>query len=153
MLRGHERLSCPLPLFDTRRSSICQSLCKETVSLAAILKWRDLAAGADTPSVSKNGWWWSSKPQFTSKKCPSWLHSEALLRSGGWSAEHYPMIYKFGYCHCPYTRFYNHKFGYHHDPYDKWEHMKVLYISAETISPGFVEASLIQRHKGSLALR
>jgi len=61
---------------------------------------------------------------------------------------HYPLIYKFGYCHCAHTRFYNKKFGYISDPYDKWEHLKVLFVSAEPVAPGFVEASLIQRHKG-----
>ena len=66
-------------------------------------------------------------------------------------AKHAPVVYKFGYCHCPHTRFYNQKFGYWHDPYHKWEHLKVLYMAAEPISPGFVEAALIQRHKGFFA--
>ena len=58
-----------------------------------------------------------------------------------------PLIYKVGYTHCPWTRFFNNKFGYHLDR-DKWTNMKVLYVSGEPISPGFVEAALIQRHKG-----
>ena len=62
----------------------------------------------------------------------------------------YPLIYKFGYCHCLFNRFYNQKWGYFYEKHCQWEHMKLLYISAEPISPGFVEASLIQRHKGHL---
>ena len=62
--------------------------------------------------------------------------------------KHYPLIYKFGYCHCAHARFYNRKFGYFNDRFDKWEHLKVLFISAEPVAPGFVEAALIQRYKG-----
>ena len=32
-----------------------------------------------------------------------------------------PCVFKVGYTHCPYFRFYNKKFGYTYDPYDKWE--------------------------------
>ena len=63
--------------------------------------------------------------------------------------KHWPCIYKIGYCHDPYTRFYNRKYGYYFDKYDKWEHMKVLYMASEALTPGFVEAALIQRHKGA----
>ena len=61
-----------------------------------------------------------------------------------------PCVFKVGFTHCAYFRFYNKKFGYVYDPYDKWEKMIVIYCSSETISPGYIEAALIQRHKGYL---
>ena len=61
-----------------------------------------------------------------------------------------PCVFKVGYTHCPYFRFYNKKFGYTYDPYDKWEKMVVIYCSSEAISPGYIEAAIIQRHKGIL---
>ena len=63
---------------------------------------------------------------------------------------HGPATYKLGYTHCPHTRFYNQKFGYAFESHG-WEQMLVLYVASETISPAFVEAALIQQHKGILA--
>lgn len=65
--------------------------------------------------------------------------------------KYYPLIYKFGYCSDAHSRFYNKKYGYHLSC-DKWEHMKILYASAEPVSPGFVEGALIQKHKGYFPL-
>ena len=62
---------------------------------------------------------------------------------------HAPCIFKAGYTHCPIYRFYNDVFGYIHEK-DRWEKMTVVYVSHEVISPSFVEAAIIQRHKGSL---
>ena len=59
-----------------------------------------------------------------------------------------PCIYKIGYTHCAYFRFFNQLFGYAHEK-DKWEKMLVVYASSEAISPSFVEGAMIQRHKGS----
>ena len=61
-----------------------------------------------------------------------------------------PCIYKFGYTHCAYFRFYNDMYGYCREA-DGWEKMVVLYAASETISPSFIEGALIQRHKGILA--
>lgn len=61
----------------------------------------------------------------------------------------YPCIWKVGYTHDGYFRFYNAKFGYKHQA-DRWEKMTIIYASSETISPAFVEAAVIQRHKGYL---
>lgn len=61
----------------------------------------------------------------------------------------YPCIYKVGYTHNPSWRFHNSVYGYRHDA-AKWSNMVVLYAASETISPSFVEAALIQRHKGHL---
>ena len=61
----------------------------------------------------------------------------------------YPCIYKFGFTHCASFRFHNAKFGYKHEQ-DLWQKMIVVYASSEPVSPGFVEAALIQRHKGFL---
>ena len=60
---------------------------------------------------------------------------------------HQPLIFKVGYTHCAYARYYNSKFGYVHNK-DKWEHLLVLYAAGETTSPAFVEAALIQHFKG-----
>lgn len=61
----------------------------------------------------------------------------------------YPCIWKVGYSHCAHFRFYNSKFGYQHEV-EKWQKMFVIYAASETISPGFVEGAIIQRHKGFL---
>ena len=62
--------------------------------------------------------------------------------------QHKPLIYKFGYCYDAPVRFYNRTFGYVLDK-EKWDFLLVLYASSETISPGFVEASLIHQFKGN----
>lgn len=59
-----------------------------------------------------------------------------------------PCVYKVGYTHCAYFRFHNRKFGYAHEK-QRWQQMIVIYAASEPISPGFVEAAIIQRHKGS----
>ena len=61
-----------------------------------------------------------------------------------------PCIFKIGYSHCAHFRFYNQKFGYKHDKKCGWERMIVIYAACETISPGYIEAAIIQRHKGIL---
>lgn len=60
-----------------------------------------------------------------------------------------PAVYKFGFTHCPHFRFRNANFGYAMDPYQKWDMMVLLYASHECVGPAFVEASLIQKHKGN----
>ena len=62
-----------------------------------------------------------------------------------------PMVYKIGYTHCPFTRFFNRKFGYVRDPHQKWEKMVVVYVSDETVGPSFLEAAMIHCHRGPLA--
>ena len=57
-----------------------------------------------------------------------------------------PMTFKVGYTHCAYFRFYNRTFGYS-SSIDKWERMVVVYAAAETISPSFVEAAMIEKFK------
>lgn len=61
----------------------------------------------------------------------------------------YPCIYKVGFTHCAYFRLHNTKFGYKHER-DLWQKMIVIYAASEPVSPGFVEAAIIQRHKGFL---
>ena len=64
-----------------------------------------------------------------------------------------PMVFKLGFTHCPFTRFFNPKFGYFHDRHQKWERMIILHVSHECVGPAFLEAALIQRYKGlSIAL-
>lgn len=65
-------------------------------------------------------------------------------------AKQYPCIYKVGYTHCAWFRFYNDVFGYVLDR-DRWQLMTVLYAASEVTSPAFVEAALIQREKGCLS--
>ena len=60
-----------------------------------------------------------------------------------------PCIFKIGYTHCAFYRFYNDMFGYVREM-DRWQKMVVLYASHETTGPSFVEGALIQRHKGHL---
>ena len=64
-------------------------------------------------------------------------------------AKNKPVIFKIGYTHDAYVRFYNRKFGYVLAQVN-WEHMLVLYAASGTISPGFVEAALIHHYKGFL---
>ena len=61
----------------------------------------------------------------------------------------YPCIFKVGYTHNPTWRFHNKIYGYGNDV-AKWSNMVVLYAASETISPSYIEAALIQRHKGPL---
>lgn len=63
-----------------------------------------------------------------------------------------PMTFKVGYTHCAYFRFYNPIFGYS-TSIDKWERMVVVYAAAETISPSFVEAAMIEKFKCNLLKR
>ena len=62
----------------------------------------------------------------------------------------WPLIYKVGYTHDAVWRFRNSLYGYSHDRFHQWDRMRVLYAAPETISPAYVEAALIQRHKGCL---
>lgn len=62
--------------------------------------------------------------------------------------KHKPLVYKFGYCYDAHVRYYNRKFGYVLDR-EGWDCLLVLYAAGEPISPSFVEASLIQKYKGS----
>ena len=64
-------------------------------------------------------------------------------------AKYQPCIFKVGYTHCAYYRFYNDLYGYIRET-DRWEKMVVIYAASETTSPAFVEGALIQRHKGAL---
>ena len=60
-----------------------------------------------------------------------------------------PCVFKAGYTHCPHFRFYNKMYGYINDVV-KWEEMIVIHAASETISCSFIEAAIIQRHKGIL---
>ena len=60
-----------------------------------------------------------------------------------------PMTFKVGYTHCAHFRFYNPTFGYK-TSIDKFERMVVVYAAAETISPSFVEAAMIEKFKSNL---
>ena len=64
-------------------------------------------------------------------------------------SEQGPVVFKFGFTHCPWTRLRNSRFGYIKER-QKWERMTVLYASAEAIGPSFLEAALISKYKGSL---
>ena len=61
-----------------------------------------------------------------------------------------PCIFKIGITHCAHFRFFNDVFGYVHEKHDKWERMVVIFASNEAVGPSFIEAALIQRHKGFL---
>ena len=60
-----------------------------------------------------------------------------------------PMVYKIGFSYDPHNRFYNKSFGYVLDR-QRWERMIIVYVSAETMGPAFLEAALIQQFKGLL---
>ena len=60
-----------------------------------------------------------------------------------------PLVFKFGWTHCPTTRLRNKKFGYINEK-QNWEKMLVLFASWEAVGPGFLESALIQKYKGSL---
>lgn len=62
-----------------------------------------------------------------------------------------PCIYKVGYTHDAFFRFYNDVFGYTMER-DGWERMVVLYAASEAVSPAFIEGALIQREKGCLVV-
>lgn len=65
-------------------------------------------------------------------------------------AEQGPVVFKFGFTHCPSTRLRNKRFGYIKER-QKWERMMILYASAEAIGPSFLEAALVSKYKGSLS--
>lgn len=62
-----------------------------------------------------------------------------------------PCVYKIGFTGDATKRWYSQRYGYSKDPL-KWTQLIVVYAASETISPAFVEAALIQRHKGNLDL-
>ena len=62
----------------------------------------------------------------------------------------WPLIYKLGYTHCPYSRWWNRKYGYVLEKC-QWQRMTVIYCGADTTSAAYIEAALIQRYKGILA--
>jgi len=62
-----------------------------------------------------------------------------------------PCIYKIGYTHCAFWRFYNELYGYIRDC-DAWEKLTVIYAGSETVSCSFIEAALIRQHKGFLPI-
>lgn len=64
---------------------------------------------------------------------------------------HSPMVYKFGYTHCPKYRFHNKQFGYAVDKHQRWQSMIILFASHETAGPSFLEAILIEKFRGNLA--
>ena len=67
---------------------------------------------------------------------------DSILREQG------PAVYKIGYTHCPSFRMSNRLYGYVHDRHQKWQQMVVVYCSDEPVGPAFLEAALINKHKG-----
>ena len=63
--------------------------------------------------------------------------------------EHKPMIFKIGITHCAHFRMYNPLFGYKGGA-DKFEHLCVIFASAEPYGPAFLEAAMIDRFIGNL---
>lgn len=61
-----------------------------------------------------------------------------------------PMTFKFGYTHCPYTRWENKRFGYRLSV-EKYEAMHILYAAGNPFGPAFLEASLIDKFNGTMA--
>lgn len=72
---------------------------------------------------------------------------DSILREQG------PAVYKIGYTHCPSFRMRNRLYGYVHDRHQKWQQMVVVYCSDEPVGPAFLEAALINKHKGSPGCR
>lgn len=68
---------------------------------------------------------------------------DSILREQG------PAVYKIGYTHCPSFRMRNRLYGYVHDRHQKWQQMVVVYCSDEPVGPAFLEAALINKHKGT----
>ena len=68
---------------------------------------------------------------------------DSILREQG------PAVYKIGYTHCPTFRMRNRLYGYVHDRHQKWQQMVVVYCSDEPVGPAFLEAALINKHKGT----
>ena len=60
-----------------------------------------------------------------------------------------PCIYKVGYTHCAFWRFYNDLYGYSRER-DGWEKLTVIYAGSDTTNCSFIEAALIREHKGPL---
>ena len=96
---------------------------------------RDSLLGYDLPDQSKS----SMLPGQILKHCYAAVDKIVAAQQ--------PCIFKVGFTHDASFRFYNLKFGYKYDR-DKWEKMIVIYAASESISPGYVEAAIIQRHKG-----
>ena len=66
----------------------------------------------------------------------------------GLLVKHSPMIWKFGFSHNPSWRWCNNIYGYKFAP-EKWTNMVVLYASAEPYSPAMLEATLIEKFRGT----
>lgn len=57
-----------------------------------------------------------------------------------------PFIFKFGFTHDPCRRWEHGVYGYRWEK-DRWEHMLVLYLSAEAAGPAMLEAALIDKYR------
>ena len=62
-----------------------------------------------------------------------------------------PLVFKFGWTHCPVFRLRNKKFGYLNDVLG-WEKMIILYASSEAVGPSFLESALIEKYRGAFPL-
>jgi hypothetical protein len=71
--------------------------------------------------------------------------SRAIGTIEGLFSEHYPLIFKVGYCHNCVFRWANPLYGYA-GAREKWSHMCVLYISDEHYSVSMLEAALIEKY-------
>ena len=68
------------------------------------------------------------------------------------TAQHWPMVYKIGFTHDPHARFWNSRYGYAADNFQKWQSMVIVFASPECVGPSYVEAALVQKYKGFLAI-
>ena len=66
--------------------------------------------------------------------------------------QHKPMSFKVGFTHKAVWRWESSLYGYKRDKAAKWKAMEVLYISEEPCGPAMLEAALIEKYGGALAL-
>lgn len=65
--------------------------------------------------------------------------------------KHYPLIFKIGFTHDCVWRWSNSIYGYGHAR-DRWSNMIILHICAEPFTAAMLEAALIERFEGNLAI-
>ena len=73
----------------------------------------------------------------------------ALAVTDEYLARYRPMVYKFGFSHCPIWRWSSPLYGYCHDMIS-WTGMVILHMSHEAYGPAMLEACLIHQHEGAL---
>ena len=131
---------CPAGLLRLQRGHWKQVLDQETLSLPRTQSCFEAIEG--DPALEYN---LPKKPGMLAGQVLKHCYSVVdQMLSAQW-----PCIWKVGYTHDAFCRFYNSKFGYKHDR-AQWSNMVVIHASSESVSSAYIEAAIIHRHLGFL---